>query len=100
MGRGETDVDRFRIGPGVSQQTRVHEMVVQHDVRGREIPKTSHRDEAGIPGTGADQIDDASQGPSVVVDRRLIALACCGVATAFSDSTSTAPGVMQLTCTL
>ena len=34
--RGDADVDLLGVGPGVAQQARVHEMVVQHDVGRRE----------------------------------------------------------------
>jgi hypothetical protein len=53
LGSCGPDIDPFRIGPCATQQSRVHAMIVDHDVRGFEIPQTPDRDERRIarPGT-------------------------------------------------
>ena len=57
--RGDADVDFLRVGPGVPQQARVHEMVVQHHVGRGETLEASNRDQSGIPGAGAYEVDGA-----------------------------------------
>ena len=42
----------------VAQQPRMHEMVVQHDVRLGEALQAANGDQARIAGARADQIDD------------------------------------------
>ena len=56
---GHADVDLFRIRPRGAQQAGRHEMVVQHDVGGRQALQTADGHEAGVAGPRADQIDNA-----------------------------------------
>ena len=53
--RRAADVNFLGVGPRAAQQTRVDEMIEEHDVRRLEALEPSHGDEAGIPRPGADQ---------------------------------------------
>ena len=67
LGRRMADVDHLGVRPGVAEQPRVNQMVVQHDVGRLEIPQAANGDEPWIAGARANQIDDASH--LVVVSR-------------------------------
>jgi hypothetical protein len=58
--RGDAHVDRLRVGPGVAEQSRVDQVVVQNDVGHRQALHAAHGDEAGVPRAGADEIHNAT----------------------------------------
>src|SRR5207244_4150999 len=57
--RGDPDVDLLRVRPRVAQQSRMHQMVVQHNIRLRETLHAAGGDEARIARARANQVDDA-----------------------------------------
>ena len=57
--RGDPDVDLLRVRPRVAQQSRMHQMVVQHDICLREALHPSGGDEARIARARANQVHDA-----------------------------------------
>jgi hypothetical protein len=52
-------VDKFGVGTPVLQQTLVGEIIVDHHIGLPHALKALDRDEAGIAGTGADEVDFA-----------------------------------------
>ncbi len=52
--RGEADVDLFGVRTRVTQQTRRHDVIVEDDIRRREVLQSPHGHQSGIPGAGAD----------------------------------------------
>ena len=56
---GDADVDLLGVGARVPEQTRVDQVVVQHDVGRHQALQAADRDKSGIPWAGADQIHDA-----------------------------------------
>ena len=59
LGRSHPDVDLLGVRRRVAQQSRMHQVVVQHDIRLRETLHSAGGDEARIARTGANQVHDA-----------------------------------------
>ena len=55
-GRG-ADVDALGIGTGAAKQPRVHEVIVHHHVGRGEVPQPAHRDQRGVAGSSANDVD-------------------------------------------